>query len=137
MLLHTNNIAYLVFFAYALVTSDKATLFVEPSQISEDVKQYLQAEGVTIDAYDKVIDVLSVFAKPVRAAVIFKVPRTHILTGSGSLCRPYRRSIPSQDSCLQQGLFRIVHRHGRRCTCRHRKVRQIPLPNPAFCPNRN
>lgn len=46
-----------VFFAYAIVTQEKATLFVNPAQINETVRKHL-GEDINIQAYDGFFDYL-------------------------------------------------------------------------------
>jgi len=43
-----------VFVSYLLIASDKATLFVDGNKVSQDIKDYLEGEGVSVDEYDKV-----------------------------------------------------------------------------------
>ncbi len=43
-----------VFVAYLLVTSDKVTLFVDPSKLTEEVNRYLEELGVDVYIYNKV-----------------------------------------------------------------------------------
>jgi Xaa-Pro aminopeptidase len=47
-----------VFFAYAVVTQDKALLFVNPSQVSDAIRKHL-GEGIEIRAYDDFFQYLS------------------------------------------------------------------------------
>ena len=48
-----------VVIAYALVETDKATLFIAPEKLTTETRLYLQNEGVTIANYHEINDVLS------------------------------------------------------------------------------
>ena len=43
-----------LFLAYLLIASDKATLFIDPCKVSDEVRTYLQGEGVEVDDYTHV-----------------------------------------------------------------------------------
>ena len=45
-----------VFVSYLLVAHDSATLFINKEKLTEEVKAYLKAEGVTTDDYDNVVN---------------------------------------------------------------------------------
>lgn len=48
-----------VFFAYAIVTRDDATLYVNPASVPQDVRDYLSQNNVAVLEYDKVWHALS------------------------------------------------------------------------------
>lgn len=45
-----------VVISYALISKDKAWLFVDKDKVEDDVESYLKENGIEVDEYDKVID---------------------------------------------------------------------------------
>lgn len=43
-----------VFVSYLLISSDKATLYINPAKLSAEVTDYLRCEGVTVDRYENI-----------------------------------------------------------------------------------
>ena len=43
-----------LFLSYLLIASDKATLFIDPCKVSDEVRTYLRGEGVDVDDYSNV-----------------------------------------------------------------------------------
>lgn len=60
-----------VVISYAMITEDKAWLFVDEKKIDEDVKKNLNENGIQIDDYDKVIDHVKAIEKD---SVVFVDP---------------------------------------------------------------
>lgn len=48
-----------VFVAYLLISTTKATLFIDPDKLTPDVKAYLKGEGVEVSGYDQIKDELA------------------------------------------------------------------------------
>jgi Xaa-Pro aminopeptidase len=57
-----------VFFAYALVTPDEATLYINESKLPKDVKDHLQ--GIKIAPYDDIFGHLKVLGEPIDGDVV-------------------------------------------------------------------
>lgn len=57
-----------MFFAYAILTQDECTLFVNPASLSEDVRSYLHSNDVTILEYERVWGSLEALGKQAKDA---------------------------------------------------------------------
>ncbi|QKG80199.1 aminopeptidase P family protein [Tenuifilum thalassicum] len=58
-----------VFLSYAVVEEDKATLYVDESKLSDEVRQFLENEMVTIKPYDKIFSKLEKLKKKNRVVL--------------------------------------------------------------------
>lgn len=52
-----------VFVSYLLITSERATLFVDDCKLDDSVREYLKGEGVDTDNYNKVKDALAAYSE--------------------------------------------------------------------------
>ncbi len=68
--LRGNDIPYNpVFFSYASVTPDSATLYVNSSKLSNECKTYLKDNGVSVRPYEKIFDDSQLLGKSITADV--------------------------------------------------------------------
>ncbi|GJC95463.1 metallopeptidase family M24 [Colletotrichum higginsianum] len=59
-----------VFFSYAIITSDSATLYVDDYKLGEETQAYLAGNGVTVKPYESIFDAISILRssdKPTEA----------------------------------------------------------------------
>lgn len=49
--------------AYMIVTTDKATLFIDSRKLSNEVREYLLQQGITVDVYDNIWQALDAYDK--------------------------------------------------------------------------
>lgn len=66
--LRGNDIPYNpVFFSYAAITPASATLYIDESKLSSDVKTYLKSNGISVRPYDAIFDDASSLSKTLEA----------------------------------------------------------------------
>ncbi|KAI1638831.1 putative Xaa-pro aminopeptidase P [Biscogniauxia mediterranea] len=67
--LRGNDIPYNpVFFSYAIITPDEATLYIDSSKLSDESKSYLSDNGVSIKPYKAIFDDATVLSDTARAS---------------------------------------------------------------------
>lgn len=72
--LRGNDIPYNpVFFSYAVITADEATLYIDPAKLTEEAKAYLAENDVTVKPYNSLFDDADKLGKEVSAKADFAV----------------------------------------------------------------
>ncbi|KAJ4421430.1 hypothetical protein N0V85_000191 [Neurospora sp. IMI 360204] len=83
--LRGNDIAYNpVFFSYAIVTKDSATLYVDESKLNDEVKQYLAENGIEIKPYTDLFKDTEVLANAAKSTSESDKPTKYLVSNKAS-----------------------------------------------------
>lgn len=111
-----------VFLAYAVVDQHKATLYVEPEKLSDDVVQFLTTEHVSVKPYNKIFEKVAKFRKTdrlvldpdrVNYSVYSKIPTcTTVLESTGLATKLKVQKQPSEieginEAMVQDGIAMV------------------------------
>ena len=111
-----------VFLAYAVVDQHKATLYVEPEKLSDDVVQLLATEHVSVKPYNKIFEKVAKFRKNdrlvldpdrVNYSIFSKIPtRTRVLESTGIATKLKAQKQPSEieginEAMVQDGIAMV------------------------------
>lgn len=102
--------------SYLIISSDKATLYVNDIKLSAEVKQYLREEGVTTDSYDNIQKGLKAYPDynilidpdEVNYTLLHAVKDTHVVRGTSPI--PTMKIMKSEAE--QAGYRRAMLRDG-------------------------
>ncbi len=103
-----------VFLAYAVVDQHKATLYVEPEKLSDDVVQFLTTEHVSVKPYNKIFEKVAKFRKTdrlvldpdrVNYSVYSKIPTcTTVLESTGPATKLKVQKQPSEIEGIKEAM---------------------------------
>ena len=111
-----------VFLAYAVVDQHKATLYVEPEKLSDDVVQFLTTEHVLVKPYNKIFEKVAKFRKSdrlvldpdrVNYSIFSKIPkRTRVFESTGLATKLKVQKQPSEieginEAMVQDGIAMV------------------------------
>lgn len=103
-----------VFLAYAVVDQHKATLYVEPEKLSDDVVQFLGTEHVSVKPYNKIFEKVAKFRKSdrlvldpdrVNYSIYSKIPTcTTVLESTGLATKLKAQKQPSEIEGIKEAM---------------------------------
>lgn len=73
-----------VFFSYAIVTHDSATLYVDDSKLSAECRSYLDQNKVSVKPYDALFPDAEALASAAKAKQTSESPRKYLISNKGS-----------------------------------------------------
>ncbi|KAK4249640.1 peptidase M24, structural domain-containing protein [Corynascus novoguineensis] len=73
-----------VFFSYAIVTQDSATLYVDDSKLNDECRSYLGQNKVTIKPYDALFEDAKALASAAEAKATSEPPKKYFVSNKGS-----------------------------------------------------